>query len=265
MNLYKSLEVARLSDIKREKSRFVLTDILPIPAGTVNMISSAGGMGKTFLAIRLASEFVAETGDNALCWFSEDHSGEIAIRYDTLRKNNMITADNQDKISIVLSEPKQFALKQSGVFKANYEALEELIKDCIFNRIKLIIIDPLLAFYGGDENDNSQARIFMQPFLEWSKKQGVTILFIHHSAKGGGTRGAGAFRDAVRTLYEIDYIRDDRGDVDEKEKDAGKRTVSLVKDNRNAFYWFSKKYNSFEADITILPRVINYTKTEYRT
>ena len=260
---FKSVEAQSLRSVERKRSEFILKDILPLPAKTVNMISSAGGMGKTFIAIRLANEFVKENKSRVLCWFSEDDNGEVAIRYDFLKKSGLIMQEFQDDIFLINSEPKQFAIKEQGIFKANYKALDDLKNDCLFNNIKFIIIDPLLAFYGGDENDNSQARVFMQPFIEWTKQFDITVLFIHHSSKAGGTRGAGAFRDAVRTLYEMNYVTDEKGEIDFETKDAGVRQVSLVKDNRNAFYWFEKKYNSGTADIQIMPRRIAVETTEY--
>ena len=261
---FKSVEAQKLSAVVRKHSEFILKDILPLPVKTVNMISSAGGMGKTFISIRLANEFVKETKSRVLCWFSEDDNGEVAIRYDLLKKSGLIMQEFQEDIFQINSEPKQFALKENGIFKANYQALDELKNDCIFNNIKFIIIDPLLAFYGGDENDNSQARVFMQPFIEWTKKYDMTVLFIHHSSKAGGTRGAGAFKDAVRTLYEMNYVMTDKGEVDFDIKDSGIREVSLVKDNRNAFYLFDKKYGSGSANIQIIPKRIKVEETIYK-
>ena len=260
---FKSVEAQTLKSIERKHSEFILRDLLPLPAKTVNMISSAGGMGKTYIAIRLANEFVRENKNRVLCWFSEDDNGEIAIRYDILKKSGLIMQEFQEDIFLINSEPKQFALKEQGIFKANYKALDELKNDCLFNNIRFIIIDPLLAFYGGDENDNSQARVFMQPFIEWTKQFDITVLFIHHASKNGGTRGAGAFRDAVRTLYEMNYVMTDKNEIDFDTKDSGIREVSLVKDNRNAFYWFDKKYDGGVANIQIMPRRIKVDTTEY--
>jgi len=262
--LFKSLETITLNKVKRERANFILRSILPMPEKTVNMISSAGGMGKTFLSIRLASEFVKENNQKALCWFSEDHKGEIGLRFDTLADCLMVDEKTQSMITLINSEPKQFAIKENGTFRANYEALKGITEDCIANDIRLLIIDPLLAFYGGDENDNSQARIFMQPFVDWAKRQNITIIFIHHSNKNGGsTRGAGAFRDAVRTLYELNYVLDDNGEIDFNKKDNGIRQVSLAKDNRNAFYWFEKLYGGGITELKILPTRLNVEVTNY--
>lgn len=253
--MYKSIEAISLKNCDRTQTSFILEDILPIPVGTVSMIASEGGLGKTFLSIRLASRYCSETHKRALCWFSEDAQNIIANRYDYMKKQGMIIDDTQHLIDYVATEPIQFAKLEKGIFKANYEALAELRKDCIVNNVGLVIIDPLLAFYGGDENNNSQARVFMQPFLEWAKKDKVTIVFIHHASKGEGkTRGAGAFRDAIRTLYEMRYIKTTKDDIDFDKKDNGLRNVVLAKDNLGAFSVFSKLYGGGVTEMQVLPR-----------
>ena len=251
--MYKSIETINLSKADRTHTRFILENLLPIAEGTVAMIASEGGMGKTYLSIRLASEYVTNSKKRALVWFSEDAQNIIAQRYDNMVRKGMIDKDAQNKIDYVTTEPKQFAKLEKGTFKADYEALADLRKDCIINDIGLVVIDPLLAFYGGDENNNSQARVFMQPFLEWAKQDGVTILFIHHASKGEGrTRGAGAFRDAVRTLYEMRYIKQ-KEEVDFYKKDKGYREVALMKDNLGAFYHFNKLYGAGHTELQIIP------------
>lgn len=251
--MYKSISTITLAKADRTPTHFILSNFLPIAEGTVAMISSEGGMGKTYLSIRLASKYVAETNKRALVWFSEDSQNIIAHRYDNMLKSGMVESESQKFIDYVTTEPKQFAKLEKGTFKADYDALAELRKDCIINDVGLVVIDPLLAFYGGDENNNSQARVFMQPFLEWAKQDGVTIIFVHHASKGEGkTRGAGAFRDAVRTLYEMRYIKQ-KEEVDYSKKDKGIREVALMKDNLGAYYHFSKLYGSGVAEMTVMP------------
>jgi replicative DNA helicase len=256
--MFKSIETINIQDIKRKPLEFYLKHILPMPKHTVGMIASRGGMGKTFLSLRLASEFVRETGKKALVWFSEDEPEIIANRFDKMIDDFKISKETDNNIHYMTTSPKQFALKDKGVFKANYEAIADLRKDCLENNVGLVVIDPLLAFYGGDENDNSQARIFMQVFLDWAKQDGINILFIHHAQKGdGSSRGASAFIDATRYVYELHYPMDDKKvNIDFDKKDRGIRVVRLVKDNHNAFHHVQKLFNGAgEGELKILPSV----------
>lgn len=254
--MFKSVETINLQDIKRKPIEFYLKHLVPIPKHTVGMIASRGGMGKTFLSLRLASEFVRETGKKALVWFSEDEPEIIGYRFDKMVKEFNLSSDTQKGIEYITTSPKQFALKTNGTFKANYEAVAGIREDCLENNVGLVIIDPLLAFYGGDENDNSQARVFMQVFLDWAKQDSINILFVHHAQKGDGSaRGASAFLDATRFVYELHNPMDaKKTNTDFDKKDRGIRVLRLIKDNHNAFYHVQKLFNgASEGEIKILP------------
>lgn len=254
--MFNSVQTINLKDIQRKPIEFYLKHIVPMPKHTVGMIASRGGMGKTFLSLRLASEFVRETGKKALVWFSEDEPEIIGYRFDKMVKEFNLSTDTQKGIEYITTSPKQFALKVNGTFKANYEAVAGIRQDCLDNNVGLVIIDPLLAFYGGDENDNSQARVFMQVFLDWAKQDGINILFVHHAQKGDGSaRGASAFLDATRFVYELHNPMDAKKvNVDFDKKDRGIRVLRLIKDNHNAFYHVQKLFNgASEGEIKILP------------
>lgn len=252
--MFKSLDVVSLDKVVPKKPNFILKDFMPIAEGTVGMIASAGGIGKTNLAIQLSSRYVKESTKNCLTWFSEDDEGVIKFRRDQMIESGLIEDVNEDHLFNIRSFPKQLAIVEKGIFKTNHEAIEGIKEDCRNNNIGLFIIDPLLAFYGGDENNNSQARIFMQLFLDWAKEDGITIIFIHHASKGdkGGARGAGAFVDALRTLYEIDFVYLDNGEIDFIQKDDGVRLIKLKKDNQGAYEDFQNVYGSGEGLIKVI-------------
>jgi replicative DNA helicase len=88
----------------------------------------------------------------------------------------------------------------------------------------------------------------MQLFTDWANKENKTIIFVHHSTKHTTkSRGASAFVDAVRTVYEIDKIKDKDGNIQEKEK----RIIKLTKDN----YGISSILGSFEIKRTLFPKI----------
>ena len=71
----------------------------------------------------------------------------------------------------------------------------------------------------------------MQLFTHWANKENKTIIFIHHSTKNTTqSRGASAFVDAVRVVYELDKIKNKNGDILE----SNKREIKLTKDNYGA-------------------------------
>jgi replicative DNA helicase len=97
----------------------------------------------------------------------------------------------------------------------------------------------------------------MQLFTDWANKENKTIIFIHHSTKNSTqSRGASAFVDAVRTVYELDKIRDKEGN----EKESHKRIVKLTKDN----YGISNILEGFSVQRELFPCTINYEEVSYK-
>lgn len=255
------LEYVTLNKVVKVHQDFILKDLIPFPKHCLNMLASNGGMGKSFLALRLANQHIFDTGENVACWFTEDEAPFVKGRYDTLKENNMVKDIKDEKLFLITQQPPQLARIEKGIFVANYDALAEIRAFCAINSIKLLILDPLIAFYGGSENDNSQARIFMQPFIEFCKQDDITIILIHHAKKPSkeysGVRGASAFVDAVRCLYEMNYPVDDDGDNDSNKIEDGFRTLTCKKDNRGVRQILKTLdwEEGFEKTMQVLPRI----------
>ena len=113
----------------------------------------------------------------------------------------------------------------------------------------LIVIDPLIAFFGADENSNADARFFMSLLNKWCVDENKTIILIHHHSKSNGTskssaRGASAFIDACRMHYIIEKVENDS------------RTRRVVIDKTNHFSNDKKDYIVKLFDIKV--EVVSY-------
>jgi replicative DNA helicase len=236
-----------IEDISRTAAEFILKDWIPIPKNTVSFITAPGGTGKSWIVLQLAARYCMENLSNRVfLWLSEDPAGLSAYRFDTIMHevlNATQTFGNRLQIS---NSPTPTLIIEEKNRKLLVDAIwHELQK--IFNQFDLIILDPLIAFFGGDENNNGHARFFMQLFTNYASENNKTIIFIHHSSKGTtGARGASAFIDAVRSVYEIDYIKskfETNSDGKHKNIDATKehqRIVRLTKDNYGAGQFLKK-------------------------
>ena len=228
-----------ISSIQEKEPEFFCKTWMPIPKGTTSMVVAPGGTGKTWFVLQLAMRIAQEDRNSKIfLWLSEDPEGIVRNRYDAIKNKILIgkyDIDAQIDIStedpLLLLETQGKTAKLSSKFYAMKRELREY---------DVIVIDPLLAFYGGDENDNSQARVFMQPFLNWARHENKSIIFLHHSKKGEATgaskaRGAGAIVDAVRCVYDMEKIT-----VRKSEKQVADpsqlqhRRFTLTKDNYGA-------------------------------
>lgn len=270
-----TIESIKLIDVVKTRQEFILSDFIPMPKNTLTLLSSLGGMGKSFLSLQIAGKFIQETNQNVAAWFTEDEAPFVKDRHDKLIENGLLTSINEKKLHLITTAPPQLARIERGVFVANYEELKNLRLWCAEKEIKLLIIDPLLAFYGGDENNNAQARTFMQPFIEFCKNDNINILFIHHASKASAdnpskTRGASAFVDAVRCAYEMVYPTSKiqgKEKPDSEKIERGFRLLKNTKDNRGVRSLLNKNgWIEFSKEIRVLPSIIraNVTVVEYK-
>ncbi|OCL99542.1 Replicative DNA helicase [Aliarcobacter thereius] len=250
-----SINKKSILDISEKEPEFYLKDWLPIPLGTITIISAPGGTGKTWIVAQLALRFILEHPNKKIfLWLSEDLESIVKHRMNLICNSilNISLNERFKNITITNTFPEPLLERSKGVFKMSYkfDQLKAELKD-----YDLIVLDPLLAFYGADENDNSQARLFMQPFMNWAKEENKSIIFLHHSNKQNGTdasirtRGAGAFVDAARVCYEVNkiYKKDNKTlDIDSLHL----RDVKLAKDNYGAI----KHLKHFNVNRHITPR-----------
>ncbi|MCG3671965.1 AAA family ATPase [Aliarcobacter butzleri] len=242
-------------DVNEKEPEFYLKNWLPIPKGTITIISAPGGTGKTWIVAQLALKFIIENKDKKVfLWLSEDLESIVKYRMNLICNSILNTPlDNRfQNITITDTFPEPLLERNKGIYKMGYkfDQLKAELKD-----YDLIVLDPLLAFYGADENDNSQARLFMQPFMNWCKEMNKSIVFLHHSNKPVGsdnlsrTRGAGAFVDAARVCYEMNkiYKKDNKTlDLDSLHL----RDIKLSKDNYGAI----KHLKQFNVNRHITPK-----------
>ena len=235
---------------------FLCKGWLPFPKGTTSMVVAPGGTGKTWFVLQLAIRIVREDPSKRIfLWLSEDPEGVVKSRYEAIINDVLIgkrgIEDSQIDIStedpMLLLESQGRTVRMSPKFYTMRRELREY---------DVIVIDPLLAFFGGDENDNSQARVFMQPFLNWARAENKSIIFLHHSKKGdAGTsskaRGAGAIVDAVRCVYDMDNIyMTQSGEKKLDPHSIHMRKFRLSKDNYGAVQFL----DGFDVEREIVPQ-----------
>jgi len=217
-----------INEIREEDPKFILRNWLPFPMHALSMISGKGGVGKSWLIMQIALRYCIENPNKkVLAWLSEDPRGISKSRAVKITKDLLHTDITQIKnLRLIGSDSKTqpfhvVSLGKELTIAEKWHQFKQKYKD-----FDLIIWDPLIAFYGADENNNSQARVFTTLLNAWATRHKKTILVIHHTAKGeeNKLRGASAFRDAIRLNYTVE---------EDKEKDDH-RLIGLEKDNWGA-------------------------------
>ncbi|RLA80765.1 MAG: helicase DnaB [Epsilonproteobacteria bacterium] len=250
-------EINNIQNIEDKEVDFICKSWLPIPIRTVSLVTAPGGTGKSWFVLQLAIRAIQEAKiKKAFLWLSEDPKEISKNRFNKVFDKVLKLEDTSIKSKIDISDSPTIQFLYDDQRKVEVSPLFSHFKVKL-QEYDLIILDPLIAFYGTDENNNSSARRFMQLFTDWANKENKTIIFIHHSTKNTTqSRGASAFVDAVRTVYELDKIRDKEG----KEQESNKRIVKLTKDN----YGIGNILESFSVQRELFPIKIKYEETAFK-
>jgi len=249
-------DIQNIQDIQDKEVEFICKSWLPIPIRTVSLVTAPGGTGKSWFVQQLAIRAIQEGKiKKAFLWLSEDPKEISKNRFNKVFDKVLKLTDSSIKSKIDISDSPTIQFLYDDQRKVEVSPLFSHFKVKL-QEYDLIILDPLIAFYGTDENNNSSARRFMQLFTEWANRENKTIIFIHHSTKNTTqSRGASAFVDAVRTVYEIDKIKDKDGNI----KESNKRVIKLTKDN----YGISNILESFSVERELFPKSIKIIETTY--
>ncbi len=141
---YKKINISNANDLSASEPEFYCQDFLPIPNGTISLISSAGGVGKTWLALQLALRFLKQNKDKkAFLWLSEDRQSLVKSR--VLKLCDALNFDLKllDRLNISSDFPFALLHRNKGVWQisSKLEQMKQELKD-----YKFIVFDPLASF-----------------------------------------------------------------------------------------------------------------------
>lgn len=224
-------------DTKPEPRPWIIQDILPL--GVVGLLGAGGGTGKTIFSIQLGISVatgvrfvglkISEPG-SVLMICAEDEREELHRRFwrivellrefellgrsaDKLMRKRLFIASRVGQDNLITNVIDGVAMRTRIVDRIALTAEQ-------IPALKLIVLDPVSRFRGGDENDNDHATRFVEAVESLRATTGATVLMLHHMSKGGlradadrvgpeDLRGASALLDAVRWAGAMATLRKD--------------------------------------------------------
>lgn len=252
------LNIKKPTSMETKRPKVYCKDFIPLQESAPHTIFAGGGTGKSYLSIKIAMTFVAENPNKkALLWLTEDAEGETRHRYESLLSEFGYTRSFfDDRIDFISDSPVPFCKMVKGNPEVNPE-FNDIKEDLI--PYSLVVIDPLLQFYGLEENNNTHAGVFMGLAKDWCAKENKILLMLHHASWNAQTqrlkaRGAGELVNSTRGTYELQriYTTDQDGNiVKDHSKDQYLRAV-LTKEN-GLGYWFRNETGDMVRDIKVFP------------
>ncbi len=176
-----------------------------LPRQGLAMIHARCGIGKTHLSLGIA--YAVASGSDFLRWQAPEPRGVLLIDgempasalQERLAKIT-VAADHEPTAPFKIITPD---LQERGMPNLCTEEGRDLIQEHVTDDIDLIIVDNLSTLArGGRENDAES----WEPVQLWAlgqRARGKSLLFIHHSGKGGQQRGTSKKEDVLDTVITL--------------------------------------------------------------
>lgn len=167
-----------------------------VPVGSSILLGADGGVGKTNLAYTIAKHLAQ--GTNLGDFHSTGGKRRILIY-----QGDEQPADTAEKLELMGYDDNDIGKCVRCRYGWSFESISYLIKDVIEFKPHLIVFDSLSfgnRFSTFTENETEYAR----PILEINgilAEHKCTAIFIHHTNRDGGFRGATAIRNAVSEAW----------------------------------------------------------------
>jgi putative DNA primase/helicase len=168
-----------------------------IACGDLTLLGGAPGMGKSQVAIYAAATVSrgeewtdgrrAKQGSTILCETEDRPSSAIRPR---------LEAAGADLARVHFGRHMDLSTGMTAL-ASQAEALPDL---------RLLVLSPVLTFFGPTSNDDNTVRAKLRPLLEWAAARNVAVLGIIHPLKDGPVdafAGCDAYRRACRAAWRL--------------------------------------------------------------
>lgn len=221
---------------KADVSEFFDTDPIPmdwvclpcLPAGKVCLLAGAGGSSKSYLSLELAMHvaigepfgpFKPTKPGKALLLVAEEDREDIHRRIAAIRAVELFGDDDIELIKKnvgvygIAEEDWRMLFHDEAGDPQETEVVEQLIQEVkAIGDCRLLVIDPMVAFNGGSENDSADMAKLMFTLNRIAKTTKCCVLVVHHTNKQGSgnetfanltqgvVRGSSALVDNARAV-----------------------------------------------------------------
>lgn len=172
---------------------------------SLSMLHAPRGVGKTFLSLNIACAI--SSGGGVLNWKASQPRGVLII------DGEMPANSLQERMArLITSNDKQIAasfkiitpdLQKYGMPDlATYEG-QRWVNQHITDDVELIIVDNISTLVRTGRENDAESWLPVQGWALNLRAKGKSVLFIHHSSKGGGQRGSSRKEDVLDNVIAL--------------------------------------------------------------
>ena len=175
-----------------------------LPAQGLTMVYAYRGIGKTFFALSVA--YTVASGGSYLGWDAPAPAGVLYLDGEMpgpvmqIRLAQIVRGFEKEATApLIIVNPD---LQPDGMPKIDTAEGRNLIETLLTDEIKLIVVDNISTLSNAKENDGD-AWTGVQEWALKQRSQGRSVLFVHHSGKGGAQRGTSRREDTLDTVIAL--------------------------------------------------------------
>ena len=204
-----------------------------LPVGRLGLLSGAGGVGKSTLAVHLISGIAGGEADwlpgsglritmdkraPVVLWSAEDEGDEVARRLHRIGRQGVV-GDRLHYLNGAGACPLWAPMNGSGHVSTRGDlTLEGAWVRAYAQKVGavLLVLDSVAAAYGCDENARPLVRKFCASWDAWGVKNGCTVMLIGHPPKSGSEyAGSTDWHNAARWWWYYDVVQVPKGQEDD--------------------------------------------------
>ncbi|MEI6654741.1 MAG: helicase RepA family protein [Verrucomicrobiota bacterium] len=197
---FHDLPISKFFSEPRPKLDFVFPGLL---AGTVGSIVSAGGVGKSMLAMQLAANIAGGGDTTGLGWVPACSKPGKAV-YMPAEDPEIVLQHRFSCLGDLLSEEGKARIIENLRVSAvsgmpNFLSSEWFAEVC--RRVegaRILFLDTFRRFHNKDENSSGEMTLVIGALERVAKATGSAVLFLHHTNKGAALNGTGAEQQSAR-------------------------------------------------------------------
>lgn len=177
-----------------------------LPAKGLCMVFAPRGVGKTLFGLGVA--YAVASGGSFLCWQATKPRKVILLdgempavtlqeRLASIVQNAAISPPDGDFIRLLSSDLCEFGLPDLATEDGQRE-IEPHLGDA-----ELVVVDNLSTLARSGKENEADSWGLMQSWALKLRREGRSVLFVHHAGKGGEQRGTSKREDVMDTVIKL--------------------------------------------------------------
>jgi len=199
----RSVDIAEFIKLKLPPRETVLTPVLKV--GGLAMVYAPRGIGKTYFGLGVA--YAIASGGRFLRWSAPTPKTVLYVDGEmpaAIMKERLLSIGEGSDSDVDTSRFRLITPDLQGDISADISTKEgQALISAHMTEVDVVVLDNLATLMRSGEENDGDSWLCAQAWLLDLRKQGKTVLIIHHAGKSGGQRGTSRREDVLDVVIAL--------------------------------------------------------------